>query len=180
MIILVILILLIAFVMFYISVMNRIRVLKVKIKEAQADLEVYIIKRYDILMESLKVTKQYMEHETEMMINITKIRKGMNISEAKEVLHNLDEVSSRFFATAEAYPQLISSELFLTLQNQITDNNEHLSASKRLYNSNVSIFNQYIVLFPNSIVAKLMNESQIEFLEDKSVDSKREIDLNFK
>lgn len=179
MIFLLILGIIIVLVIFYIVIMNNIRALKVKIEESQADIEVYLVKRYDILMESVKVAKKYIEHEKDIMINITKIRKGTSINELNEEITKQEEYMSKFFATAESYPDLYSNELFKTLQIQISDTNEHLSASKRICNSNISIFNQYIVKFPISLVANILNEPKIEFLKDSEIEKKTNISIEF-
>ena len=171
--------LLILIILFLIIISNKIKTLRIKIEEAQSDLEVYLIQRYDILTESCKVAKKYMEHETDLMLNITKVRKGMNIDETIEIIKSQEDDFNKLFATAEAYPQLYSSELFKTLQTQITETNEHLSASKRLYNSNVSVFNQYIVQFPINLVANMINEKQKEFLKDSEIETKKNINLTF-
>ena len=162
----------------FVIILNTIRTLSVKIEESKADLEVYLIKRYDILTESLKIAKKYMEHETDIMINITKIRKGMDLNETTKVLEEQESFMNKFYATAENYPDLYSNELFKNLQAQITDTNEHLSAAKRLYNSNVSVFNQYIVQFPVTLVAKIVNEKQREFLKDENIEEKKDFKLD--
>lgn len=161
-----------------ILISNKIKTLRIKVEEAKADLEVYLIQRYEILTESSKIAKKYMEHETDLMLNITKIRKGMTINETAQIINEQNNSFEKFLATAESYPQLYSSEIFRTLQLQITDTNEHLTASKRMYNSNVSIFNQYIVMFPINLIANLIKEQKIEFLEDKSIENKKDVKLN--
>ena len=51
--------------------------LRIKIQEAQADIEVALIKRYDVLMQSLDAIKGYMEHEEKLMLSLIQARNGM-------------------------------------------------------------------------------------------------------
>ena len=79
---------------------------------------------------------------------------------------------------AEAYPELKSSENYNTLQLTIVDVEEHLQAARRLYNSNISSYNQMIKVFPNNIIANSKGCKEMEFFvadEEKREDVK--IDL---
>ena len=66
---------------------------------------------------------------------------------------------------AEQYPDLKANANFMALQNQITEVEEHLQASRRVYNSNVSQYNQDIKIFPSSIVANHLRCEPREFFE---------------
>ncbi len=77
---------------------------------------------------------------------------------------------------AENYPELKSSENYKTLQNAILDVEEHLQAARRAYNSNVSIYNQMLVTFPKSLVAKSKSMIKKEFFEVD--DMKKDVSIN--
>ena len=70
---------------------------------------------------------------------------------------------SKINALAESYPELKSNENYNTLQLTIVDVEEHLQAARRLYNSNVSNYNQMIKVFPNSIIAGSKGCKEKEF-----------------
>lgn len=156
---------------------NRFKQLHIKIQEAQADIEVALIKRYDVLMQSLDAIKGYTEHEEKLMLSLIKARNGMTAAQTQAVLDNQEQVLRNVRMIGEAYPQLYSSELYKNLQMQITETNEHLAASKRLYHSNVSLYNQAIAVFPASIIAGMTGNCPAEFLRDGNVEAKREIRL---
>ena len=65
----------------------------------------------------------------------------------------------------ENYPELKSSENFKVLQQSIVEVEEHLQAARRMYNSNVSIFNQMLVTIPSNIVASMSGMTKKEFFE---------------
>lgn len=160
-----------------IATSNRFKQLHIKIQEAQADIEVALIKRYDVLMQSLDAIKGYTEHEEKLMLNLIKARNGMTTAQTQAVLDNQEQVLRNVRIIGEAYPQLYSSELYKNLQTQITETNEHLAASKRLYHANVSLYNQAIAVFPASIIAGMTGNRPAEFLRDQNVEAKREIHL---
>lgn len=156
---------------------NRFKQLHIKIQEAQADIEVALIKRYDVLMQSLDAIKGYAEHEEKLMLNLIKARNGMTTAQMQAVLDNQEQVLRNMRIIGEAYPQLYSSELYKNLQTQITETNEHLAASKRLYHANVSLYNQAIAVFPASVIAGMTGNRPAEFLKDENVETKKEIHL---
>ena len=90
----------------------------------------------------------------------------------------MDENFRKINVVAESYPELKSSENYKTLQQSIVDVEEHLQASRRLYNSNVSLYNQLLVSFPTSIVAKNKKMTKKEFFEiDETKKEDVKIDL---
>ena len=137
----------------YISVMNKIKTTQVKIAEARSGIDIALTKRFDILTKLLDITKAYANHEKFTIIETIKMRKGMSVAECSEINAKLNETAHAINMVAEAYPELRSSENFKQLQITVADVEEHLSASRRVYNANVSYYNQLIVKFPSSIVA---------------------------
>lgn len=164
-------------VIYAVTTSNRFKQLRIKIQEAQADIEVALIKRYDVLMQSLDAIKGYTEHEEKLMLNLIRARCGMTAAQIQEVFDNQEQVLRNVKIIGEAYPQLYSSELYQNLQMQITETNEHLAASKRLYHANVSLYNQAVVVFPASIIAGMTGSRPAEFLRDENVEAKKEIRL---
>jgi len=75
----------------------------------------------------------------------------------------------------EAYPALRSSENYLKLKAAIADAEDHLQAARRLYNANVSAFNQAIAVFPASIIANSQGHAPKNFFESDAV---KRMDVN--
>lgn len=136
---------------------NRFRRLTVKISEGESGIDVALNKRYDTLTKMLEVCRQYAAHEVEAFSKTIELRRGMTMPELREASAQMDEMAARLHIVAEQYPQLRSAEVFLSLQGGIRDTEEHLQAARRLYNSNVSAFNQYLVTWPYSVVGKKYN-----------------------
>lgn len=141
----------------------------VKIEEAESDIDVALTKRYDTLTKMIDVVKGYAKHEKETLFEIVNIRKGMTVKEKEEAAKKMDEAHNKINLLAEAYPELRSSENYNTLEKAIVEVEEHLQASRRMFNANVSSLNQSIVTFPISIVAGLKGLSKRDFFETEDI-----------
>lgn len=153
----------------WIATSNKFRKLIVKVDEANAGIDVALTKRYDTLAKLLDITKAYSKHEVDTLENIIKLRKDMTVNEKNDMNTQLDNIQNKISVIAENYPELRSSDNFKQLQVSAADVEEHLQAARRLYNSNVSTFNQLVVTFPNSIVAKSMRLVKQDFFTAEEV-----------
>lgn len=149
----------------YIGTSNKLNRAVVKIEEADSGIDVALTKRYDALTKMLEITKGYAKHEKETLGEVISLRKGMSIAEKQDANNKMTETFGKINVLAEAYPELKSSENFKTLQLSVADVEEHLQAARRLYNANISSYNQEIVSFPTSIVASMKGFVKKEFFE---------------
>ena len=156
-------------VIWYISTSNKLNRSIVKIDEALSGIDVALTKRYDVLTKMIEVVKSYAKHEKETLFEVIKLRKDMSIKERNDVNRAMDENFRKINVVAESYPELKSSENYKTLQQSIVDVEEHLQAARRLYNSNVSLYNQLLVSFPTSSIAKSKGMTKKEFFEADEV-----------
>ena len=126
---------------------------EIRVQEGLSGVEVALTKRYDMLTKMLDTAKGYIGHESELFTKVIELRRGMSVAEMNDAQQQMDALSGRFFAVAENYPALRSSEVFAELQRGIRDAEEHLQAARRLYNSNVTAYNTAIAMFPAKILA---------------------------
>lgn len=153
------------FIFWWISTGNRFRRLAVKIDESESGIDVALTKRYDTLTKMLDVCKMYAKHEGDTFANVINLRKGMSMAERGAANGQMNALADRINVIAEEYPELRSSEQFRELQLGIRDVEEHLQASRRFYNSNISTFNQLLVSFPSSVVGSRLKMTPKEFFE---------------
>ena len=164
-------------VIWFISTSNSLNRAVIKIDEADSGIDVALTKRYDVLTKMLDTVKGYAKHEKEVIVETINLRKGMTMTEKNEVNNKMNEAFSKLNVVVENYPDLKASDNFAVLQQSISDVEEHLQAARRLYNANVSSFNQMIVTFPTSVVAvmkKLVKKDFFEAEETKKQDVKIE------
>lgn len=159
----------------WVKTSNRFNRYKVVIDESKKNVDIALAKRYDTICEMIKVAKSYAKHESSTFSDVIKLRQNANIKEFNSAIQNQDREISKIFALAESYPDLKSSQEFINLQDEISDENEQLAAAKRIVNNNISIINQEIVSFPKSVVAKSKGLKEMEFLKEQNIDSKRSI-----
>lgn len=136
-----------------IRTVNGFKKKEIRVQEGLSGVEVALTKRFDMLTKMLDTAKGYMAHESELFTKVIELRRGMSVAEMNDAQQQMDALSGRFFAVAENYPALRSSEVFAELQRGIRDAEEHLQAARRLYNSNVTAYNTAIAMFPAKILA---------------------------
>ena len=162
----------------YISTYNGIKVLKIKIDEALSGIDVALTKRYDVLTKMVDVCKAFKQYETELLTEVISLRSGMSMQERNNASRQMDVLAGKINVLAENYPELKSSNNFVQLQKAIMDVEEHLQASRRLYNSNVTAYNAKIAVFPNSIVAGGMGAVAEEFFVAEDV-KRQDVKMSF-
>lgn len=171
-------IIIISIVSWCVSARNRFARYEVKITEADSGIDVALTKRYDTLTKMLDVTKGYAKHEAEVLGSIVRLRSGMSISERGEVNHQMDELTDKLSILAEGYPDLKASENYKQLQQAISEAEAHLQASRRIYNMNVSAFNQHLASWPASIIGAAMRKTPQEFFEAEE-HKKQDVKMDF-
>ncbi len=177
--IIVVLLIVVIVVVGVISISNNLKRLNTSVEQAKADIEIYMVKRYDVIMNSMNVVKEFIKHEDEVFSKLIQIRQGMNLEELGLQASIQEEAGRGLLALGEAYPELKSQAVFVQLQTQLEDQNEHYAAAKRAYNSNVSRYNQTVVVFPNSIVASMQGFKELPFFKDEYATVKKEADIKF-
>ena len=157
-------------VLWAVYVFNRFISLRNRTKEAWADIEVQLKRRYDLIPNLVNTVKGYATHESSAFENVTKARSaamgaGNNLSDKAGAENMLTGALKSVFAIAEAYPDLKANQNFLALQNELSDTENKIQAARRFYNSNVRDLNISVESFPGNIVAKVFNFSQMEFFD---------------
>ncbi|MGX7200229.1 LemA family protein [Enterococcus nangangensis] len=146
-----------------ITTSNNFKRYEIKVAESLSGIEVALAKRYDVLTKLLATTKKFAQHEKEMLREVIQLRQGMSIGELTHVTQQMDQLTERINLTAEAYPELRSSEIFHELQRGIRDVEEHLQAARRVYNAHVARYNTSLVVFPANKIANFQQRQAKEF-----------------
>ncbi|HVS79978.1 MAG TPA: LemA family protein [Candidatus Paceibacterota bacterium] len=144
-------------------------------KEAWADIDVQLKRRYDLIPNLVNTVKGYAAHEKEAFENVSAARSAamgaQNLADKTQAENALSGALGRLFAVAEAYPELKANQNFLDLQTQLTDTEDKIQAARRFYNGNVRDLNIKIDSFPGNIIANSFHISKMEFFELSEKDS---------
>lgn len=133
--------------------------LRNKVEEAFSTMDVYLVKRYDLIPNLVETVKGYAKHESETLENVIQARNAaINANTHAQKLESenqLSNVLSRFMALAESYPELKANTNFLDLQKQLQAMEEEIANSRKYYNGVVKQLNTKCESIPSNIVASL-------------------------
>lgn len=151
---------------------NRFVTLQNRAKEAWADIDVQLKRRYDLIPNLVETVRGYASHERGVFERVTEARaraisaeKSGHPKEVAEAENFLASTLKTLFAVVENYPDLKASTNFLELQRELRDTEDKIQAARRFYNGNVRDFNILAESFPASIVATLFGFKKLEFFE---------------
>jgi LemA protein len=151
---------------------NGLVTLNVRVDEAWSDITVQLKRRADLIPNIIEAVKGYAAHEKEVFENVTKARAATvspdvlaHPAQAATAEEGFGAALKSLFAVAEAYPQLQASANFLGLQQELTDTEDKIMASRRFYNGGVRELNTKILQFPQTLFVRGLGFKEREFFE---------------
>lgn len=159
----------IAVVMFFVLTYNGFIKLRNKTEEAFATMDAYLKKRWDLVPNLVETVKGYASHEKETLEAVINARNmAMNSNGIAELQQNENALAAglkSLFALSEAYPDLKANQNFINLQNQLQQVENDILQARKYYNAVIKSFNTKRELFPQTIVAGMMNLEKKEYFE---------------
>ena len=168
---------------YYIGYINLIQK-RNSVQEAFSGINIQLKKRYDLIPNILTIAKAFMDHERNLMEEITKLRARAielsdNIKNTKEKIKLDGEIASKMgqiIVAMENYPELKSNDAMLEAIRAYKDVEDNISASRRFYNAGVRELNNMTDIFPLNLIAKIHNVEREEYFNtdediDKGVDA---------
>ena len=130
-------------------------------EKAFATIDAMLTKRFDLIPSLVDAVARYVEHESEVMREVTRLRGAAGAAPASPAASaaldaQTGQALSRLVATAESYPELKASENFQQLQRALNEVEEQLSAARRTYNAAVQHYNDSLRMVPTSWIARLV------------------------
>lgn len=148
---------------------NGLVVLKNRTKEAWADIDVQLKRRYNLIPNLVETVKGYASHEKGVFEKVAEARaRAMGAKDPKEksqAENNLSQTLKSLFAVSEAYPELKASQNFLELQRELRDTEDKIQAARRFYNGNVRDMNIRVESFPANLIASVFGFKKMELFE---------------
>jgi LemA protein len=147
-------------------------------KEAWADIDVQLKRRYDLIPNLINTVKGYATHESATFDKVSQARsmamQAGTPAQKGEAENMLSGTLKSLFAISEAYPELKANTNFLQLQSELSDTENKIQAARRFYNSNVRELNTKVGMFPGNIIASIFHFTKMDFFQLEEGSAERE------
>jgi LemA protein len=162
---------------------NKLVTMRNRYKNAYAQIDVQLKRRYDLIPNLVETAKGYIKHERETLEAVTAAR-NIAYAAAKAAAANPGDASamknltaaesglggtlSRLMMVSEAYPDLKANQNMMQLTEELTSTENKISFARQAYNDSVMTYNTDREVFPSNIIAGMFNFSAAElFVIDK-------------
>jgi LemA protein len=156
-------------VLYYIAKRNSIIAARNRVDESWSGIDVQLKRRHDLVPNLVETVKGYAEHESATFEKATKARaeamQASSVADTAKAESALTGALTELRAVAENYPTLRATENFQQLSRNLSELEDEIQASRRIYNSNVQSYNTDIEQFPGSIIANQGGFTAREFFE---------------
>lgn len=159
-----------------------------QVKEAWSDIDVQLKRRYDLIPNLVETVKGYASHEKGTLdAVITARNSAMQVHDKAGATPEQMAASEgalagalkSVFALSEAYPDLKANTNFLKLQDELSDTENKIQASRRFYNGNVRDYNTAIQTFPTNMIAGPFGFVVEKFFEIGDVKEREVVSVKF-
>ncbi len=190
----VVLVVAVAVLVLLISIYNGLVTARNQIKNAFAQIDVQLKRRYDLIPNLVEVAKKYMAHEAETFEDVVRARNAALTSQkevvkdpsngaAMEKLNKSEgQVSSalgRLLMLTENYPELKADGTMNKLTEELTSTENKVSFARQFYNDTVLAYNNKRETFPNSIIAGMFNFKTSTYFEVENAQEKEAVKVQF-
>ena len=186
---LVFLAIIVAIILYAVGIYNALVNLRNRVKNAFAQIDVQLTRRYDLIPNLIEAVKGYMKHERETLEAVINARNTAmsSLDAAKADPSNGDAIMKlgaaegllggalgRLFALSEAYPDLKANQNMMQFQEELTSTENKVAFSRQAFNDAVLSYNNKAENFPNNVIAGMFRFQLASFLEIQS-EEKREV-----
>ncbi|KAF0225828.1 MAG: LemA family protein [Erysipelotrichaceae bacterium] len=170
-------------VMWVMGTYNSLITIRNKVEEAFSTMDVYLVKRYDLIPNLVETVKGYAKHERETLDAVIRARNAAKSSgTVEEKLANENVLAGtlgRLFALAEAYPDLKANSNFMDLQAQLKVLEEDVANARKYYNGAVRQYNTQIQVFPSNILANMFKFTKKPLFEVEEESQRKAVKVQF-
>jgi LemA protein len=187
--------LIVAFVAWMISLYNGLVALRNRFKNAFAQIDVQLKRRYDLIPNLVETAKGYIKHERETLEAVIAARntaKSANQLAAADPADpeamkkmvaaetGLSGALGRLFALSEAYPDLKANQTMMQLSEELTSTENKIAFARQAYNDEVMSYNTAIESFPGNFVAGFGGFKEATLLEStESPEERKPVKVSF-
>jgi len=162
---------------FVISAYNKLVMLRNRFKNAFAQIDVQLKRRYDLIPNLVETVKGYLQHERGTLEAVIAARNAASTASTRAAANPGDPGAmkelvgaeaaltgtlGRLFALSEAYPDLKANTNMLALQEELTSTENKVAFARQAYNDSVMTYNTQREVFPWNIIAGMFNFTAAE------------------
>ena len=174
-------------ILIYIANYNGLVGLRNQVKNAWAQIDVQLKRRYDLIPNLVETVKGYAAHERATLEAVTNARNmaqslassGGGVAERAKAEGELSGALARLLAVVEQYPNLKANQNFLALQEELTSTENKISFSRQYYNDSVLRYNNKTQMFPSNIIASMSGFKRSEFFETQTTEEREAPKVSF-
>lgn len=168
---------------------NRFVNLRNRFKNAFAQIDVQLKRRYDLIPNLVETAKGYMKHERETLEAVIAARNqaasataraagdpanAAAVQQMAAAEGTLTATLGKLFALSEAYPDLKANENMMQLTEELTSTENRIAFARQAYNDGVTEYNTALQLFPGSIIAGVFTFTAAQLLEATETPQERQ------
>lgn len=190
----VVLVVLAVIVMAVIGIYNKLVKFRERVKNAFAQIDVQLKRRYDLIPNLVETAKGYMAHEKDTLEAVLQARasatqaqiningdptKGADMQKLAQAEGQLTGALGRLMAVAEAYPDLKANENMMQLTEELTTTENKVAFSRQAYNDSCNLYNEYKQTFPPVLFANIFGFDNAEYFEIEEPSEKEAPKVSF-
>ncbi len=179
---------------FAIGIYNKLVALRNRFKNSFAQIDVQLKRRYDLIPNLVETAKGYLKHERQTLEAVVAARNAASSANARAAQNPGDSTVmkdlagaeaaltsslGRFYAVAEAYPDLKANQTMARLMEELTSTENKVSFARQAYNDAVMVYNTGREVFPSSVIAGLFNFGPAELFEIQNAAEKEAPKVSF-
>lgn len=165
-----------------VGIRNGLVKMKNKVDESLALVDIQLKNRFDLIPNLVETVKGYAAHEKKTFTAVTKLRNlALKTTDEKEKIDCANKtlpLMKTIVAVAEDYPDLKADSVFKKLMEELTYVEDRIAAARRIYDSNVNIYNTKVEVFPQDLIAKIFGFEKVEYFKIDT-NEKNKIDVRF-
>jgi LemA protein len=186
--------LIVLLVVYLIAVYNGLVSLRNRVKNAFSQIDVQLQRRYDLIPNLVETAKAYLKHERETLEAVISARNQAQAAAGKAGKDPMDAgairelagaetvlggAMGRFFALAEAYPDLKANQNMMQLTEELSSTENRIAFARQAYNDAVMTYNTKCESFPDNLVAGKFGFKHSELLELEDKEARKAVKVSF-
>lgn len=156
-------------IIFLVSTYNNLVVLRNRVKDQWAQVDVQLKRRFDLIPNLVETVKGYAKHENSTLKEVIEARNKFQSATTPEeemaASGDLNKALSRLMVLTESYPELKANENFLSLQADLKDCEEKIAYARQFYNDTVLSYMNKVEMFPSNVVASMFGFKEMKYFE---------------